>query len=142
MNYRIQIKDINALEYAEVKHMHGYLSRPGRNMRFELEKRYICPEPGPHPNMSLALIWHNSFFVAWVGTRPFKEKFKGNTIDVQTIECFTDPELRRHGLAQLGVQALITAGVLKRDNPISVYNPAVVKIAERCGCTTVLLCEP
>jgi hypothetical protein len=29
-----------------------------------LEKRYLTPEPGPHAEMAIALIWHNSMLVA------------------------------------------------------------------------------
>lgn len=142
MDYRIQIKDINALSPAEINQMYTRLSRPGRNMRQELRNRYIEPKTGIHESIMLALIWHNDLFVAWVGTRAFKEKFKGDLIQVQTIECFTDVEVRRRGFAQLGLQSLITAGIINVDAPVAVYNPSVVKIAERCGCKTVVLCIP
>ncbi|NDC55308.1 MAG: hypothetical protein EBZ69_00475 [Alphaproteobacteria bacterium] len=142
MDFKIVIKPIANLSRAEVLEMYHRLSVPGRNMRKELSKRHVHPEPGPHETITLALVWQNEFFVAWVGTRAYTEKFKGNSIAVQTIECFTDPELRRRGLAQLGLQALISAGFIDRTKPVSVYRKPAIKLAERCGCQTVILCEP
>ena len=139
--FKIHIRDINKLHLIDVTAMYSRLSTPGYNMQEELTKRYITPEPGPHEAMNLAMIWHNDIFVAWVGTRRFVEKYKGRLAIVQTIECFTDPEYRRRGFCALGLHALITAGLLDCRRPVSVYRPNVVKIAERCGCRCVLLCE-
>ena len=145
MNFEIRIKDINSLSPTEVTTIYNQLchadSDSGSSMRPELEKRYIKPTPGPHPTMMLAMVWHNGIFVSWVGTRPWPEKFKGQPVTAQTVECFTDLECRRHGLARLGLQALISAGVLKRDKIVSAYSPAAVKLAQQCGCKTVILCE-
>lgn len=142
MDFKIDIKTIADLNRAETLEMYHRLSVPGRNMREELRKRHIHPEPGFHETITLALVRQNGFFVSWVGTRAYTEKFKGEPIDVQTIECFTDPEVRRRGLAQLGLQALISAGFIDRTKPVSVYRKPAVKLAERCGCQTVILCEP
>jgi hypothetical protein len=145
MDFRILIKDINALGTIDVTAIYTRLSWPDStsdsSIRKELEKRYVTPEPGPHPEMTIAVIWCNSMLAGWVGTRPWPEKFKGEIITAQTVECFVDPELRNRGFAQMGLQALITAGALKRDDPVAVYAPNVVKIARQCGCKTVLLCE-
>ena len=142
MNFNIKLRDINKLSDLNVTAMYTRLSTPDRNMRAELEKRYIHPEPGPHESIMLALVWCNEWFGAWVGTRKVREKFKGNLIDAQSIECFTDPELRQRGFAQLGLQALISAGVLDREKPVAVYRKGVIAIAARCGCKTIVLCEP
>jgi hypothetical protein len=146
MDITIKIKDINHLALIDVTAIYSRLSWPdsGSNssIQKELNKRYQDPQPGPHANMAIALIWCNEFLVGWVGTRPWFEKFKGKTIEVQTIECFIDPECRNRGFAALGLQALITVGELKRDKPVAVYAPNVVNIAKQCKCKTVLLCEP
>lgn len=142
MNFSITIKTIAELTHAEVLEIYHRLSAPGRNMRHELRKRHVHPEPGPHEQITLALVHQNGFFVAWVGTRAYTEKFKGRPIAVQTVECFTDTELRRRGLAQLGLQSLISAGLIDRAKPVAVYRQPAVKLAERCGCQTVILCEP
>jgi GNAT superfamily N-acetyltransferase len=107
----------------------------------ELQKRYIDIEPGPHPNMEIATIWLDGVFVGWVGTRAWPEKFKGRPVTAQTVECFVAPEFRRRGLAKIGLQALITAGKINRDDFVAVYAPEVVRMAEQCGCKTVLFCE-
>jgi hypothetical protein len=142
----IKIRDINKLGLIDVTAIYSRLSWPDSgstsSIQKELAKRYLTPEPGPHPEMAIALIWHNSLLVAWVGTRPWPEKFKGETITAQTIECFTDPELRQRGYAMLGLQALITAGFIDREKPVAVYAKPVIKVAERCGCKIALLCDP
>lgn len=140
MDFHISLKDINTLSPTEVDDMYTRLSVPGRNMRKELTKRYIECWPGEHEEMMMALIYYNGLFVAWVGSRPFKEKFKGRLIDVQTIECFTAPEVRRRGFLRLGLQALLSAGVINPNKIVSVYARSVVKTAESCGCKTVVLC--
>ena len=145
MDFWIRIKDINDLRTVDITAIYTRLSWPesksDSSIRKELEKRYVTPEPGPHPEMAMAIIWCNGVLAGWVGTRPWPEKFKGETITAQTIECFVDPELRNRGFARMGLQALITAGALKRDEPVAVYAPNVVSIAKQCGCKTVLLCE-
>lgn len=145
MDFRIKIKDINELHSSEVVALYTRLSWPysesNSALRPELKKRYIAPTPGPHPAMALAIIWLEGAIAGWVGTRAWPEKLKGEPITAQTIECFVDPELRNRGLAQLGLQALMSAGRIARDKPVAVYHKSVVKIAERCGCKIVLLCE-
>lgn len=142
----IKIRDINKLGLIDVTAIYSRLSWPDSDspssIQKELAKRYLTPEPGPHPEMAIALVWHNSMLVAWVGTRPWPERFKGEKIMAQTIECFTEPELRQRGYAMLGLQALLTAGFIDREKPVAVYAKPVIKIAERCGCKIVLLCDP
>jgi hypothetical protein len=145
-DFAIYIRDISDLKPTEVREICNRLSWPLEealhdSMQPEVLRRHVNKEPGPHPPMTMALVYHNGYFASWVATRPFFEKFKGNLIPVQTIECFTDGELRNRGLAQLGLYALISAGYLDRRKPVSVYHKAVVTIAERCGCTCVILCD-
>lgn len=146
MEFRIVIKDINKLSLIDATAIYTRLSWPDSesdsSIRKELDKRYLAPTAGPHPEMALALIWCNGLLAGWVGSRPWTEKFKGDPITVQTVECFVDPELRNRGFAQLGLQALLTAGFVARDKPVAVYHKSVLKIAERAGCKTVLLCIP
>ena len=146
MDFWIKIKDINELRTIDVTAIYTRLSWPDSksdsSMRKELEKRYINPEPGPHPEMAIAIIWCNAVLAGWVGTRPWPEKLNGEPVTAQTIECFVDPELRNRGFAQLGLQALMSAGHVARDKPVAVYHKSVLKIAERGGCKIVLLCEP
>ena len=146
MDFRILVKDINALGPIDVTAIYTRLSWPDSksdsSIRKELEARYIDPVPGPHEKMAMALVWCNRMLIGWVGTRAWFEKFKGDRIPVQTIECFVEPEMRQRGYAMLGLQALLTAGRIDRDKPVAVYAKNVVKIAERCGCKTVLLCDP
>lgn len=145
MEISIRLKDINELGLIDVTAIMSRLSWPDSgsdsSIQKELEKRYIHIQPGPHPKMRLALIWLDDVLVGWVGTRPWPEKFKGKPITAQTVECFVDPEYRRLGFARLGLQALISAGFLDRDAPVSVYAAEVVPVARSCGCKTVLLCE-
>jgi hypothetical protein len=146
MNFEIRIKDINRLTLTDVTAIMSRMSWPDSgsdsSMQKELEKRYTRPTAGPYSTMWLALVWQNGMFVSWVGTRLWPEKFKGEPVMAQTIECFTDPECRRHGLARLGLLALISAGLLDRKKIVSVYAPEIVKMAEQCGCKTVIYCEP
>ena len=146
MEFRIFIKDINKLGVIDVSAIYTRLSRPDSpasdSIQKELDLRYMSQTPGPHPEMAIALIWFNGTLAGWVGTRKLPEKFKGETVEAQTIECFVDPEYRRRGFASMGLQALITAGALNRDAPVAVYRPAAVNVAKQCGCKTVLLCEP
>jgi hypothetical protein len=139
--FKIYIRDINDLRPIEVTAMYSRLSNPGYNMQEELATRYLTPTIGPQEAMNIAMIWHNDTFAAWVGTRRFVERYKGKLVNVQTIECFTDPEYRNRGFCAIGVQALIAAQLLDRNRPVSVYRANVVKIAERCGCRCVILCE-
>ena len=146
MNFEIRIKDINLLSPTEMTAIYNGLcsreSNTPHSMRPELERRYIKPTAGPHAPMPLAMVWRNGMFVSWVGTRSWPEKFKGEKVVAQTIECFTAHEYRRNGLARLGLQALISAGVLNRDGLVAVYAPEVAPLARQCGCKTVILCEP
>jgi hypothetical protein len=146
MDFRIIIKDINALGTIDVTAIYTRLSWPDSqsdsSIRKELDKRYVKPEPGPHPHMAMAIIWCNEMLVGWVGTRPWPEKLENETITVQTVECFVDPECRKQGFARLGLQALITAGKIKIDKPVAVYAVEAVSVAKQCGCKTVLFCEP
>jgi GNAT superfamily N-acetyltransferase len=146
MEFRIFIKDINKLGVIDVSAIYTRLSWPDSksdsSIQKELDLRYLTQAPGPHPEMAIALVWFNGTLAGWVGTRLWPEKFKGETIEAQTVECFVDPEYRRRGFASLGLQALITAGAINRDKPVSVYAAAAVNVAKQCGCKTVLLCEP
>lgn len=145
MEFVIKIKDINDLGLIEVTAIYTRLSWPdsGSNssMQKELDKRYKEKQPGPHPNMAVAVVWLDETIVGWVATRPWPEKFKGKAVTAQTVECFVDPEFRRRGIARLGLQALISAGALNRDEIVSVYAPEVVKLAQQCGCKVVIYCE-
>ena len=143
--FNIYIKDINKLSPVDVVAIQTRLSwsesESSSSIQKELKKRYFKAEPGPHPEMAIAVIWFNGLLIGWVGTRPWPEKFKGDPVIAQTIECFVDPDCRRHGFGRLGLQALICAGFIDRTKPVSVYAPEVVKMAEQCGCKIVLLCE-
>lgn len=146
MEFVIKIKDINALGLIDVTAVMSRLSWPDSgstsSIQRELEKRYINKDPGPHPEMAMALVWLDGTLAGWVGTRLWPEKFKGDSVIAQTIECFVDPEYRRKGIATLGLQALISAGKLNKDKFVSVYAAEAMKLAQRCGCKIVLLCEP
>ena len=145
MQFIINIKDINALSVVDVTTIYTRLSWPDSgsdsSIQKELEKRYLSPIPEKHPEMALALVWIDDTLVGWVGNRPWPEKFKGDPITAQTIECFVDPAFRRRGVAKLGLQALIAAGKLNRNDFVSVYAPEVVELAKSCGCKTVIYCE-
>ena len=145
MNFEIRIKDINHLSLTDVTAIYSRLSHPDSgsdsSIQKELDKRDRHPTPEPHATMWLAMVWQSGVFVGWVGTRAWPEKFKGEPVTAQTIECFTAPEYRRHGLARLGLQALISAGLLDRNRIVSVYAPEVLPMARSCGCKTVILCE-
>lgn len=146
MDITIKIKDINQLGLIDVTAILTRLSWPdsgsASSIQKELDKRYGNKQPGPHPEMALALIWVDGTLVGWVGTRRWPEKFKGEPITAQTVECFVDEKYRRRGFARLGLQALIAANILDRAAPVSVYAPEVVGVAQQCGCKIVLLCEP
>lgn len=145
MNINIQIKDVNRLESSDVAAIMARLSWPASDsassIQKELDKRYLNIQPGPHPDMAIALVRVNNTLAGWVGSRPWPEKFKGRPVIAQSIECFVDPEYRRRGIAKLGLQALITAGAIKRDQIVAVYSPDVIKLAEQCGCKIVIYCE-
>jgi hypothetical protein len=144
--FEIKIRDINKLGLIDVTAIYSRLSWPdsgsSSSIQKELDKRYLHPKPGPHPSMDIAFIWHNSLLVAWVGTRLWPERHNGEKIMAQTVECFTDPALRGRGYALLGLQALITAGFIDREKPVSVYAENVVRLAERAECKIILLCDP
>lgn len=143
--FSIRIKSINKLSPIDVATICTRLSWPDSgsdsSIQKELDKRYLNPKPGPHPDMSIAMIWLNDILVGWVGTRLWPEKFKGDPVTAQTVECFVDPAYRRKGLARIGLQALISADYLNRKQPVSVYAPEVVELARSCGCRVVLFCE-
>lgn len=143
--FSVRIKSINKLSAIDVTTIYSRLSHPDSgsdsSIQKELNKRYVDILPGPHPDMSIAVIHYNDEIVGWVGTRLWPEKFKGDKITAQTVECFVDPAWRRRGIARLGLQALISAGYVDRTKFVSVYAPEVVELARSCGCRTVLLCE-
>lgn len=145
MIFKICCKDINSLTTIEVATIMSRLSwqdsGSDSSIQKELIKRYMTPAPGLKPAMTLALIWLNDELVGWVGTRPWPEKFKGNPIIAQTVECFVDEPHRRKGLGRMGLQALIAAGFVDRTRPVSVYASEVIKMAEKCGCQIVLFCD-
>jgi GNAT superfamily N-acetyltransferase len=145
MRFIIAVKDINELSPVDVVAIYTRLSwsdsGSDSSIQKELHKRYIEVEPVAHPEMAMALIWVDDVLAGWVGSRPWPEKFKGDPITAQTVECFVDPEFRRKGIAKMGLHALIAAGKIDRNDFVSVYEAEVVKLAEACGCKTVLLCE-
>lgn len=145
MDITIKIKDINRLGLVDVTAIFTRLSWPDSgsdsSIQKELDKRYLNIQPGPHPDMAIALIWVDDTLAGWVGSRPWPEKFKGRPVTAQTVECFVAPEYRRRGIAKLGLHALITAGAIKREQIVSVYSPDVIKLAEQCGCKVVIYCE-
>jgi GNAT superfamily N-acetyltransferase len=146
MDITIKIKDINRLGLVDVTAIMTRLSWPdsgsASSIQKELSKRYLHGNhTQPHPEMAIALVWVDETLAGWVGSRLWPEKFKGQLITAQTIECFVDPEYRRRGIAKLGLQALITTGAVKRDQIVSVYSPDVIKLAEQCGCKIVIYCE-
>ena len=145
MNFEIRIKDINKLSLTDITAIYSRLSwsdsGSDSSIQKELEKRYIHPEPGPHPSMMLAMVWQDGTFAAWVGTRPWPEKFKGEPVTAQTVECFTDPAYRRRGLARLALDALISAGFVNRNEIVSVYSSVALHLARQCGCKQVILCD-
>lgn len=145
MIFKICCKDINRLAVEEVTAIMTRLSwhdsSSDSSIQKELIKRYMTPTLGLKPAMTLALIWLNDELVGWVGSRPWPEKFKGNPIMAQTVECFVDEKHRRKGLARMGLQALIAAGFVDRTRPVSVYENNVVKLAQQCGCAIVLYCD-
>lgn len=145
MEFVVKIKDINKLGLIDVTAIMSRLSWPdsgsSSSIQEELDKRYINVQPGPHPEMAIALIWWNENLIGWVGTRPWPEKFKGKKVIAQTVECFVDPDYRRMGMAKLGLQALITANKIDRADFVATYAPAAMKLAQACGCQIVLLCD-
>lgn len=145
MEFVIKIKDINKLSLIDVTAILTRLSWPesgsDSSIQKELHKRYINVDAFPHPEMAMALVWLDGTLAGWVGTRPWPEKFKGREEIAQTVECFTDPEFRRRGIAKLGLQALLTAGKIDKHKLVSVYAPEVIKIAQQCGCQVVIYCE-
>lgn len=146
MDISIKIKDINRLGLVDVAAIMTRLSWPDSgsdsSIQKELSKRYLhINHEQPHPEMAMALVWVDDTLAGWVGSRPWPEKFKGRPVTAQTVECFVDPEYRRRGIAKLGLQALITAGFIKRDQIVSVYSPDVIKLAKQCGCKIVIYCE-
>jgi hypothetical protein len=145
MEFSVVIKDINRLAVEDVTAIMSRLSWPdsGSNssIQKELHKRYLVAEPGQKPSMMLAFVRLNGALIGWVGTRPWPEKFKGNPIIAQTVECFVDENYRRKGIARLGLQALISAGFIDKSRPVSVYAAEVVPLAESCGCKIVIYCE-
>ena len=147
MDITIKIKDINQLGLVDVTAILTRLSWPDSgsdsSIQKELTKRYLhVNHEQPYPEMAIALVWVDETLAGWVGSRPWPEKFKGRPVTAQTVECFVDPEYRRRGIAKLGLQALITAGAIKREQIVSVYSPDVVKLAQQCGCATVIYCQP
>jgi GNAT superfamily N-acetyltransferase len=146
MNINIKIKDINQLGLVDVTAILTRLSWPDSgsdsSIQKELSKRYLhVNHEQPYPEMAIALVWVDETLAGWVGSRPWPEKFKGRPVTAQTVECFVDPAYRRRGIAKLGLQSLITAGAVKRDQIVAVYAPDVVKLAEQCGCKIVIYCE-
>ena len=141
----IKIKDINVLNTAEVAFIYDRLSRSdspsNSSIRKELDKRYINIQEKKHPEMAIALVRFNDVLVGWVGSRPWLEEFKGETIITQTVECFVDPKFRRKGVVKLGLQSLITTGKIDKTKVISVYAPEVVDLAKQCGCNAVTYWE-
>lgn len=145
VNISIRIKNINRLGPVDVAAIMARLSWPvsgsTSSIQKELDKRYLNIQPGPHPDMAVALIRVDDTLAGWVATRPWPEKFKGDPIIAQTIECFVDAEYRRRGIAKLGLQALITGKFIDRTRPVSVYEKNVIKLAQQCGCAVVLYCD-
>jgi GNAT superfamily N-acetyltransferase len=139
--FNIYIRSINKLALTDVTAIYSRLGWEDGNIRKELRTRYIEPVVGPHSEMFLALVWYNGTLVSWVGTRQYPEKFKGVLAPRQTIECFTDPALRGRGFAQVGLSALIAAGLINRREVVAVYSREAIKLAERCGCRIVVFCD-
>jgi hypothetical protein len=146
MEIVIKIKDINKLGLVDVTAIMTRLSWPDSgsdsSIQKELAKRYLhVNHTHQHPEMALALIWIDETLAGWVGSRPWPEKFKGEPVTAQTIECFVDPAYRRRGIAKLGLLALISAGAVDKNKLVSVYAPEVVSLAHQCGCKVVIYCE-
>lgn len=146
MEFVVKIKDINKLGLVDVTAIMSRLSWPDSgsdsSIQKELVKRYLhVNHEQPHPDMAMALIWVDETLAGWVGSRPWPEKFKGEPVIAQTIECFVDPAYRRRGIAKLGLLALISAGAVDKNKLVSVYAPEVVSLAQQCGCKVVIYCD-
>jgi hypothetical protein len=146
MEIVIKIKDINKLGLVDVTAIMTRLSWPDSgsdsSIQKELAKRYLhVNHEQPYPEMAMALIWVDETLAGWVGSRPWPEKFKGEPVTAQTLECFVDPKYRRRGIAKLGLLALIAAGAVDKTKLVSVYAPEVVSLARQCGCEVVIYCE-
>jgi GNAT superfamily N-acetyltransferase len=145
MEFVINIKDINKLGLVDVTAIMSRLSWPDSgsdsSIQKELDKRYLHIQPGPHPEMAIALVWVDETLAGWVGTRPWQETFKGRPATAQTVECFVDPAYRRKGVAKLGLLSLIAAGFVDKNKLVSVYASEVITLARQCGCKVVIYCE-
>ena len=59
----------------------------------------------------------------------------------KTVECFTEPDSRRDGLATLAAAALVVSARLEQDSPVAVFSPACISIARQVGFRDVSLFE-
>lgn len=68
---------------------------------------------------------------AWIATHVWR--------GLQTIEGFVAPEVRRRGVARIGVLALKSCGHLDITKPVAVFAPACVELSYQCGFDDVRL---
>jgi hypothetical protein len=60
---------------------------------------------------------------------------------MQTLEGFTDPSIRRRGIARVAASLLIADGHIDTRETLAVFSPQCVSIATALGCRDVRLFE-
>lgn len=69
--------------------------------------------------------------VAWAASHVWEKH--------QTLECFTNPDYRRRGLARAAATLLLANGILDASLPIAVFSPECLRLAASIGFADVRL---
>lgn len=116
---------LNELDDDLARHCANLLCKPGSEMSRELK---LCRSRTP---MCVMYDPDNADPCAWIATHVWR--------GIQTLEGFVAPELRRKGIARIGVLSLKTCGYLDITKPVAVFSPACVELAHQCGFDDVRL---
>ena len=106
------------------RHCAQFLCKPGSEMAREFK---LCRARTP-----LCLTYgEDADPCAWIATHVWR--------GIQTLEGFVAPQLRRRGLARIGVLSLKARDHLDITKPVAVFAPACVELAYQCGFDDVRL---
>lgn len=104
------------IEIEDAEYISRALCNPGSEMQRELiDSKTDTP----------MIVVYDPEPIGWVATHLWR--------GLQTLECYVDPEWRRHGLARIGALALMANGYLDRTKAVAVFSAECVALTRSLG---------
>ena len=103
------------------------LTKPGSEFQREVTNREGSTTP-------ISIVFDESWkIVSWAATHIWRGQ--------QTLEGFTSPEWRCRGVMRAAAALLVADGAIVVTDPVAVFSPSCISIANSIGCKKVRLYE-